>query len=111
MPTPEGRIKNKIKLLLDSYGDRVYTYMPVPAGYGKRTLDYLGCINGEFFAIEAKRPGGKPTSLQSGTIEDICNAGGAAFVVHNDDTLADLKSWLDAMASGEINITIRKRKE
>jgi hypothetical protein len=107
--TPEGKIKNKIKTLLDSYGSKLYYYMPVPIGYGKRTLDYLGCAHGEFFAIEAKRPGAKPTPLQSGTIVDILNAGGAPFVVYDDDTLADLKSWLDAIVLDEVKITIRKR--
>jgi hypothetical protein len=40
---------------------------------------------------------------------DILNAGGAPFVVHDDDTLAELKSWLDAVVLGEVNITIRKQ--
>ncbi len=93
--TPEGRIKNKIKDLLDSYSGNVYYFMPVQTGYGKRTVDYLGCIRGLFFAIEAKKPGGKPTALQNGAMEDMRAAGGTTFVVDDDESLAALKRWMD----------------
>lgn len=94
--TPEGRIKNKIRKLLDGYGTNLYYYMPVPSGYGRRTVDYLGCIRGVFFAIEAKRPKGKPTALQNAALEQIEHAGGIGFVVNDDETLAGLKRWLDS---------------
>lgn len=94
--TPEGRIKNKIKLLLDSYGHALYVFMPVQTGYGSRTLDYLGCVKGVFFGVEAKRPKGKTTALQDAAIERIDKAGGQTFVVSDDQSLAELKRWLDA---------------
>jgi hypothetical protein len=93
--TPEAVIKKKIKALLDSYEHDVYYYMPVPSGYGATTIDYLGCVRGVFFGIEAKRPGGRPTPRQSGVIDDIRRAGGAAFVVNNDDAIALFEVWLD----------------
>ena len=69
--TPEHKIKQQIKAILDKYGDDIYWYMPVPTGYGKRTLDFLGCAWGIFFAIEAKRSGkARLTALQLATIND-----------------------------------------
>lgn len=77
--TPEAKVKRAISKLLSRY--KVYSYMPVPYGYGPTTLDYLGCIRGKFFAVEAKAPGKKPTPLQNNTIERIRAAGGVAFVI------------------------------
>jgi hypothetical protein len=93
--TPEGRIKKKIKALLDSYSDDLYVYMPVPSGYGQTAIDYLGCIRGVFFGVEAKRPGGKPTPRQEGALESIQRAGGAVFVIDDDGDLALFKRFLD----------------
>ena len=93
--TPEGKIKNKIRRVLDKYKvHRIYTYMPVPGGFGAPTLDYLGFLYGRGFAIEAKKPGGKPTPRQQATIEALRKAGAQVFVVHNDDTLRELDEWL-----------------
>jgi hypothetical protein len=81
--TPEHKTKRVISKLLSKH--KVYSYMPVPYGYGPTTLDYLGCIRGKFFAIEAKAPGKKPTPLQVNTIERIRAAGGVAFVIDGVD--------------------------
>lgn len=96
--TPEGRIKNKINKLLAEYGTNIYVFMPVQVGYGKRTVDYLCCIRGVFFAIEAKKPEskGRVTALQSATLEQVQDAGGIGFVVYDDASLAELKRWLDS---------------
>lgn len=90
--TPEGRVKKKIKAVLDKYDTRIYYYMPVPAGYGKPTIDYLGCFNGYFFGIEAKRLRKEPTSRQELTLDDIAAAGGKTFVIDGDTT--ELETWL-----------------
>lgn len=52
MTTPEGKIKEKIRMVLETYRERgiLYYYMPVPVGYGRSTLDYLGFICGYGFA-------------------------------------------------------------
>jgi hypothetical protein len=98
--TPEGRIKKKLKDLLDSYGKALYYYMPVPSGYGKSTIDYLGCARGRFFGIEAKgRPDQGPTVRQEGVIEDILAAGGVVFVVNDDVSLAHFQVWLDVVCA------------
>ena len=87
MMTPEGKIKKKVKEVLKRYN--CWTDWPVPSGYGKSTLDCIGCIGGYFFSIETKRPGGKPTTLQEACIARIQSAGGRAFVVDTADEKAE----------------------
>jgi penicillin-binding protein-related factor A (putative recombinase) len=92
--TPEGAIKKKVSALLKQY-DNMYYFMPVVSGYGKRTIDYLGCYKGKFFGIETKKLGGKPTHLQNLTIQAIRNAGGKAFVINSEDGILELHKWLE----------------
>jgi hypothetical protein len=88
--TPEGRVKKQVSALLAAHG--CYYFMPVQAGYGMSTLDYLGCHNGHFFAIETKKPGGKPTTRQQSIMSLIESSGGAVFVIDGD--LSALENWL-----------------
>jgi hypothetical protein len=92
--TPEGRVKMAIRELLTKYGDDVYAYMPVPTGYGRATLDYLGFVCGRGFAIEAKRPGGRPTIRQQQTIENVQKSGTKVFVVNSYESLQELDRWI-----------------
>jgi hypothetical protein len=68
--TPEGKVKAAVKRVLARYPES-YFFMPVQAGFGKKTLDFLICHYGEFIAIETKAPGKKPTPLQDDTIREI----------------------------------------
>jgi hypothetical protein len=97
--TPEGRIKAKITKLLQSYKN-LYYFMPVPNGYGQSSLDYIGCIKGTFFAIEAKRPGGQPTPRQLIQIAAIARSGAQVFIVDDDECaqFSALRAFLDANA-------------
>lgn len=90
--TPEGKVKKSINKLLDKYPH--YRFMPVPTGFGKRTLDYLLCVNGKFLGIEAKRPGEEPTELQRKTIREIRANGGETFVIDGDVGLDALERWM-----------------
>ena len=92
--TPEGRVKNKIKKVLDLYKGRLYYHMPVPNGYGASTLDYYGAFYGRAFAVEAKREGEEPTLRQSGIILSMQAARMMVFVVSDDDSLERLAAWL-----------------
>ncbi len=77
----------------------IYYHMPVPGGFGGTTLDYIGCHRGRFFAIETKKPGGKPTDRQKQIISQIEQAGGKTFVIDGDTT--ELELWLkDHHANG-----------
>lgn len=91
--TPEGKVKQKVsRLLRDTPG--IYYHMPVPGGFGGTTLDYIGCYRGKFFAIETKKPGGKPTDRQKTIIAQMEASGGAVFVIDGDTT--ELEQWIRA---------------
>jgi hypothetical protein len=101
MSTPESKMKWAINSVLANYKGYVYTNMPVPTGYGVSALDYLGfcrSTDGEArgFAIEAKRPRGKPTPRQQGVIERMEAAGARVFVINSPETLEELNQWLAA---------------
>lgn len=97
--TPEGRVKNKIKKILDKYKSNTYVYMPVPGGFGKPGLDFHCAISGNAFNIEAKVPGKKPTPRQEQTIQEMRQGGVTVFVIDGaQDQLDALDAWLaDAM--------------
>src|SRR4051812_46617626 len=94
--TPEGRIKKKIKLTLDKYYEICYVYMPVPSGYGKTSLDYLGAVAGRAFAVEAKAPGKQPSPRQWLTIREMARGNVKVFVIDGDEGVAELDEWLGA---------------
>lgn len=98
MDTPEGKVKKKVKQVLKRYN--CWTDWPVPSGYGKSSLDCVGCIGGWFFSIETKRPGGTLTTLQHQTVVAMQTAGGTVFVIDTTDEDAvcfqRLKKFLDA---------------
>ena len=89
--TPEGKVKQRVKKLLDNARE-MYYYMPVQTGRGARTLDFIGCHKGEFFSIETKAPGKKPTALQEYTARRMREAGGRVFVI--DEDMGKLELWL-----------------
>lgn len=76
MKTPEGKLKDQVKAFLKERG--AYYHMPVQTGYGVPTLDFVGCYQGQFFAIETKAKGREPTPRQRATIRAMCDAGGYA---------------------------------
>lgn len=78
MTTPEGKTKKRLREIIDGY-DGMYTYWPVPTGYGKKTVDVIGCWRGHFFVVETKADEKKPTLLQWQTINDVEYAMGKAF--------------------------------
>lgn len=95
--TPEGKVKEKVKKLLDFYPH--YRFMPVQMGMGSRTLDFLICYNGKFLAIETKKPGAEPTEQQKMIIRKIREAGGETFVIDGSDIGFDaLQDWLEKHA-------------
>lgn len=103
--TPEGRIKNKIKKVLDKYLARLYVYMPVPSGYGMPSLDFVCSVDvgggaGLAFAIEAKRPGEVPTPRQQGTMAAMVTGGVRVFVIDGDLGCEALETWLHSVTGG-----------
>jgi hypothetical protein len=94
--TPEGKVKAKLRRVLAHY-DAMYTYWPVPSGFGKTTLDLLGCYRGRFFSVETKAEGKKPTLRQTGELNNIGRAMGKTFVLAgvDDPGFEALTDWLD----------------
>jgi hypothetical protein len=101
MTTPEGRTKTSINRVLKAFG--VYSYMPVPTGRGKTTVDYHCYVRyGELclaFFIEAKKPGGEATGLQTNFLNERREKQCAKTFVIDDDnvTLHKLVEWLEGI--------------
>jgi Holliday junction resolvase len=92
MTTPEKKVKNDIKKLLNSLPNCWY-FMPASNGFGRAGIpDFVGHINGMFFAIEAKAKGGKPTALQIQEMISISTAKGAVWLI--DEVTEELKTNL-----------------
>jgi hypothetical protein len=87
MSTPEGKVKTRIKKLLNQYG--AYSHAPVQNGMGQPSLDFICCYNGLYLAIEAKAPGKHPSERQLKTMEQISKAGGVAIVVGTSEESFD----------------------
>lgn len=86
--TPEAKVKAKIKAILKAHN--VYYAMPIGTGYGNSGVpDFLCCVAGHFFAIEAKAGNGQATALQIKNLQSIMDSGGLAMIVREDnlDTL------------------------
>ena len=94
--TPEGKVKQKVREVLARYKG-VYLYMPVPTGFGKTTLDFLGCYNRLFFAIETKKKDGVLTEKQKITIKELMRAGAMVFLIKgvDDPEFGRLIFWLE----------------
>ena len=93
----ERSIKRKIRGVLNKYRVQpgLTSTCRCPAAMAMRQSHSLGfTIYGVGFAVEAKRPGGKPTPRQEGIIERIQESGAVVFVVSDDNSLEILDDWL-----------------
>ena len=82
--TPEAKVKAKIKAILKAHN--VYYAMPIGTGYGNSGVpDFLCCVAGHFFAIEAKAGNGQATALQIKNLQSIMDSGGLAMIVREDN--------------------------
>lgn len=93
--TPEGKVKAKVKNVLNAYG--CYHFWPVQTGMGARTLDCLGCHNGRAFAIETKAPGKKMTPQQASIATRIEDSQCKVFEISTPDDIVMLELWLRAL--------------
>jgi hypothetical protein len=96
--TPEGKVKARVKKLLAPYLNfGLWYYMPVQNGMGTPVLDFIGCYKGQFFAIETKAPGGKPTKRQELTMTQMRQAGAAVMVIDSEESAnRQLSTFLSA---------------
>jgi hypothetical protein len=94
--TPEGKVKNDIRRVLDAFG--CYTFMPVQNGLGAAGLDFHCIVRGNPipFFIEAKGPKGAVTDRQRMLIDKLRTEHGCkVFVIHDGLTLQELVGWLE----------------
>jgi hypothetical protein len=92
--TPEGKIKRRISQILKEHAPELFYNMPVPGGYGEPILDYVGCLRGFFFAIEAKKPDGVPTPRQTQMISRLRTAGAKVFIIDGEEGYQQLREWI-----------------
>lgn len=98
--TPEGKVKQYVKdcfAALRQDGIAIYWYMPVQNGMGSPSLDFVGCLDGRFFAVETKARGKKPTPRQLLTIEDMRSAGASVFVFDGTNKV-EFHDWLKSLS-------------
>lgn len=83
--TPEGKVKNRIRALLDFVG--AWYFMPAQWGYGRRGVaDFVGVLpGGRMFAIECKSSKGRATELQQMEMIRITLVGGLVLVATPDN--------------------------
>jgi len=86
----EKVIKAAVKKRLKELGPECYSHWPVQMGLGAVCLDCHGSYRGQYYAIETKTPGGKPTRLQEATIEKIRVAGGIVFVIDSIEAAREI---------------------
>jgi hypothetical protein len=99
--TPEGRVKARIKRVLDQYG--VYYFMPVQAGYGASGVDFHCVARWRWglaiaFFIEAKAEDEGPTKRQDLFLKRRREEQGAkTFVINDDIEVEVLIRWLEKL--------------
>ncbi len=81
----EQKLQTKILDYLKSIG--AYAFKNVVAGTSGKP-DIIACYKGRAIFIETKDYGKKPTKLQEYNLEQICKAGGIAFVAWDLDVVA-----------------------
>lgn len=92
MKTPEGYEKDEVKKYLKSIG--AFYFSPATGGYGKSGVpDIVACIKGQFWGIEVKREGKKPTVLQERCLTEIWNAGGLTVCGTAETIIRFLKAY------------------
>ena len=82
--TPERRVKNQVRKVLDKLG--AYYVMPVTGGYGNSGApDFLVCLHGRFVGIECKAGKNTTTPLQEKNLRQIEKSGGVALVFNDEN--------------------------
>ena len=101
--TPEGKIKARLDKMLKELG--VWFFSPQAGPFGKAGIpDRIAVVNGIFVGIECRaNKSKKPTALQMKCLKDIANAGGKSFVVYDNETIEEVRTYI-----GEQNASSRR---
>ena len=82
--TPEGKVKAKVKKVLDELG--AYHFSPMMTGFGHSGVpDIIACYKGMFLGIECKSGKNVPTLLQENNMARIRHSGGYTIVVNESN--------------------------
>ncbi len=94
--TPEGKIKRKLDKMLKS--ENIWYYSPQAGPFGRAGIpDRVAIVNGRFVGIECKADRTKkPTALQLSCMKQIEDAGGKCFVVFDDETIEEVRTYINA---------------
>lgn len=95
--TPEGKVKAKVKELLDDV--ECYWFMPVTGGYSSSGVpDIVACVNGQFVGIETKSVHSSHgvTRLQELNLNKIKKSNGVALVI-TEENIEDLQPILEEL--------------
>jgi hypothetical protein len=101
--TPEGKVKDKVKKVLKKYD--AYWHCPVQNGMGSPSLDFVGCFNSKYYAIETKAGNKMPTPRQETTIAEMEAVGAKVFVINEVTGTTELEEWLDAESKQLLDIS------
>ncbi|HWG89121.1 MAG TPA: hypothetical protein VN679_15155 [Candidatus Acidoferrales bacterium] len=96
---PESWVKDKVKAILDHYGD-LHWDMPPASEFGTAGRhDFTICQNGLFWTIETKAGKNKPTELQINYAVDIAKAGGISLLINefNLDEVKRVSAYINCM--------------
>ena len=91
--TPEAKVKQKVKEWLTEIG--CYWFCPVQSGFGAKTLDFLCCHQGRFFAIETKALGKQPTKYQNLVANLMKDAGAKVYVIDSEHELDRVRRLIE----------------
>lgn len=97
--TPEGKVKAKVKNILNQRGAFWYMPMGTPLYSRNGIPDFLVCYKGVFIGIETKAGRGKTTKLQQMELQKIADAGGVGLVV-NETNVYKVAAIIDAIDNG-----------
>jgi hypothetical protein len=93
----EGDVKKIVKQVLNDQPN-CWWFMPPANGYGRSGIpDFVGCVDGNAFAVETKFGRGTTTAHQNKEIAAATQAGAQVWIVRetNVDTWAlEFKAWV-----------------
>jgi len=86
MSTPEKKVKDTVRKVLDAAGCDYY-FFPATHGYGvSGGFDICCCYYGHFIGIETKAgPSNNPTALQDRNARKAWGAGGSVLLLHKEN--------------------------
>lgn len=108
--TPEGKVKQRVKKILDSYKPDCWYFMPAARAYGQAGVsDFIGLYRNHMFAIETKAGNNEPTPMQVLQMNKIEKAGGKVFTIR-EDTVYKIADWFRSIHQSWLNVDAMLRK-